>query len=102
MGRIEDLAARYERHISVPWQRTIAGAQRVVLVVYEKEKAITVPAKAVFSEEADEDQRFVHVRTAEDKMVKRPVTVGRQKGDRLEIVEGLTDGEVILLEKPEK
>jgi hypothetical protein len=37
MGKIEDLATRYERHISVPWQRTIAGAQRVVIVVYEKE-----------------------------------------------------------------
>ena len=37
MGKIEDLAAVYERHISAPWQRTIAGAQRVMLVVYEKE-----------------------------------------------------------------
>lgn len=37
MGRIEDLAAHYERHISVPWQRTIAGAQRVVIVVYQKD-----------------------------------------------------------------
>jgi hypothetical protein len=37
MGKIEDLAAHYERHISVPWQRTIAGAQRVILVVYEKD-----------------------------------------------------------------
>lgn len=37
MGKIEDLAAEYERHICVPWQRTITGAQRVVMVVYEKE-----------------------------------------------------------------
>lgn len=37
MGKTEDLAAVYERHISAPWQRTIAGAQRVMLVVYEKE-----------------------------------------------------------------
>ena len=37
MGKIEDLAAVYERHISAPWPRTIAGAQRVMLVVYEKE-----------------------------------------------------------------
>lgn len=37
MSRIEDLAAVYERHISVPWQRTLAGAQRVMMVVYEKE-----------------------------------------------------------------
>jgi hypothetical protein len=37
MGRIEDLAERYEQHISTPWQRTVAGAQRVLMVVYEKE-----------------------------------------------------------------
>lgn len=37
MGRIEDLAAVYERHASVPWPRGVSGAQRVMLVVYEKE-----------------------------------------------------------------
>ena len=37
MGRIEDLAAVYERHVGVPWPRGVAGAQRVMLVVYEKE-----------------------------------------------------------------
>jgi hypothetical protein len=37
MGKIEELAARYERHVRAPWQRTVAGAQRVILVVYEKE-----------------------------------------------------------------
>jgi len=37
MGKIEDLAGRFEEHIRVPWQRTLAGSQRVILVVYEKE-----------------------------------------------------------------
>jgi hypothetical protein len=37
MGKIEELAGVYEQHISAPWQRTLAGAQRVMLVVYEKE-----------------------------------------------------------------
>jgi hypothetical protein len=37
VGKIEELAGVYERHISAPWQRTLAGAQRVMLVVYEKE-----------------------------------------------------------------
>ena len=37
MARIEDLADRYGRHIATPWQRTVAGAQRVVMVVYDKE-----------------------------------------------------------------
>lgn len=37
MGKVEDLAAAYERQISVPWQRTLSGAQRVTVVVYDKE-----------------------------------------------------------------
>lgn len=37
MSRIDDLAAVYGRHIRLPWQRTIAGAQRVIMVVYDKE-----------------------------------------------------------------
>ena len=45
MGKIEDLAAVYERHVSVPWQRSVAGAQRVMLVVYEKELERTLRAR---------------------------------------------------------
>lgn len=37
MSLIEDLADRYRRHISIPWQRTVAGAQRVLMLVYDKE-----------------------------------------------------------------
>ncbi len=36
MGRIEDLAGRYQRHISAPWQRNLAGAQRTIFVVHDK------------------------------------------------------------------
>lgn len=36
MGRIEDLANRYQGHISAPWQRNLAGAQRTIFVVYDK------------------------------------------------------------------
>ena len=37
MSRIDDLAEQYERHIAAPWQRNLAGAQRIVFVVYPKE-----------------------------------------------------------------
>ncbi len=37
MARIEDLADLYGQHIATPWQRTVAGAQRVVMVAYDKE-----------------------------------------------------------------
>lgn len=45
MGKIEELATAYERHVSAPWQRTIAGAQRVMVIVYEKELERTLRAR---------------------------------------------------------
>ena len=58
MGKIEDLAVVYERHVSVPWQRSVAGAQRVMLVVYEKELERTLRARIGEFEQAT--QRSAH------------------------------------------
>jgi hypothetical protein len=52
MGRIEELAERYAQHIATPWQRTIAGAQRVVMVVYDKELERTLRARKLAFETA--------------------------------------------------
>lgn len=38
MNQITRLAAVYQRHVSAPWQRTMAGAQRVMIIVYSKER----------------------------------------------------------------
>jgi hypothetical protein len=37
MSRIDKLAGKYEKHISAPWQRNLAGAQKTIFVVYPKE-----------------------------------------------------------------
>ena len=52
MGKIEELAKKYEQQITAPWQRTIAGAQRVLLVVYEKELERTLRARLGLFEQA--------------------------------------------------
>ena len=52
MARIEDLADRFGRHIATPWQRTISGAQRVVMLVYDKELERTLRARRVAFETA--------------------------------------------------
>jgi Domain of unknown function (DUF1788) len=52
MSRIEELAERYGRHIGTPWQRTVAGAQRVIMVVYDKELERTLQARKVAFEMA--------------------------------------------------
>lgn len=45
MGKIEDLAEVYKRHISLPWQTTISGAQRIIMVGYDKEQERTLRAR---------------------------------------------------------
>lgn len=76
---------------------------QVRLVAYEKKNAIMVPAGAVFAEPDDADKRYVYLQAAAGKpAIKRPVTVGREKDGKLEIVKGLAKGDVILLEKPDK
>ena len=52
MARIEDLADRFERHIATPWQRTISGAQRVVMLIYDKELERTLRARKTAFETA--------------------------------------------------
>lgn len=36
MGRIDELAENYGRHIAAPWSRNLAGAQKIVFLVYDK------------------------------------------------------------------
>ncbi len=52
MARIEDLAEKYGRHIATPWQETVAGAQRIVMVVYAKELERTLRARKLAFENA--------------------------------------------------
>lgn len=52
MARIEDLADRFGRHIATPWQRTVSGAQRVVMLVYDKELERTLRARKMAFETA--------------------------------------------------
>ena len=45
MSRIEELYRKYERHISVPWQVGLPGAQRIIFVVYNPEDERRLRAK---------------------------------------------------------
>jgi|GEM_PF-301389 len=68
--------------------------------VYVREDALVVPAKAVFAEDLNPEERYVYV-VKGDAHEKRPVKVGEQVGDKIEILSGLKEGEEILLQKPE-
>jgi hypothetical protein len=52
MSRIDELAARYADHIAVPWQQGLPAANRVVMLVYEKELERQLRAKLLEFEQA--------------------------------------------------
>jgi len=58
MGRIEDLAERYGRHIATPWQRTVSGAQRVIMLIYDKELERALRARKLAFENATREASF--------------------------------------------
>ena len=44
-NRLEELVRRYERHVIAPWSNALAGAQRVVFVVYPEDLERTLRAR---------------------------------------------------------
>lgn len=75
-------------------------ACNVKLAPYMKEDAISVPNATVFSEELDEDKHYVYLAGKDGKHEKRSVTVGKKMATKTEILEGLKEGDDILLERP--
>ncbi len=71
----------------------------VTLAAYEKKDAIAVPASAVHADPANPKERFVYLKTP-GKPQKRIVKVGRTHAGKTEIIEGLTEGEIVLLKAP--
>lgn len=68
-------------------------------VTAQRDNAVTVPASAVFEDDADES-KYVYKPVKSGKPEKRAVNVGLTVGDRVEILDGLTDGDEILAAKP--
>jgi HlyD family secretion protein len=71
----------------------------VRFVTARKESALSVPAASVFTDEA-EDVKYVYRTVRSGKPEKRTVKVGLTSGERVEILDGLTDGDEILASKP--
>lgn len=81
--------------------RIAAGmACSVILTPYHRERAIAVPSQAVRQRD-DGEGHSVLVRTGDSKSVERMVRIGREHGGRTEILEGLGEGDEVLLDTPE-
>lgn len=72
------------------------------LVPYVRREALVVPASAVFADDIDSEKRHVYLAVESGKPKKQAVVVGQKSGDKVEILEGLEDGDEILAQKPEE
>lgn len=73
----------------------------IKVAAYSRTDALAVPSSAVFSEDADKDQKYVYLYIKDAEPKKQSVEVGETSGDRTEILSGLSAGDQILLKKPE-
>ena len=72
------------------------------MVPYKKTDVLSVPAKAVFSEEFDPARQYVYLQGKDGKPQKRVVTLGQRNDKQVEVLQGLAEGDEILLEKPKE
>jgi Cu(I)/Ag(I) efflux system membrane fusion protein len=74
------------------------GAAQVVVATNQTGDAIVVPATAVTLEASNADAGTVMVVDAGNVAHERKVTVGIRTGDRIQILNGLQEGETIVIE----
>ncbi|MGO9114798.1 MAG: efflux RND transporter periplasmic adaptor subunit [Thermoguttaceae bacterium] len=72
------------------------------MIPYKKTDALTVPPKAVFTEEFDPAKQYVYRQGKDGKPQKRVVTLGERNDKQIEVLAGLAEGDDILLEKPKE
>lgn len=81
----------------------VPGMQCTIKVpAYSRTDAIAVPESTVFSDEADDDQKYVYLYVKDQEPKRQTVQVGETSGDRVEILSGLSAGDQILLKKPDE
>ena len=72
------------------------------MISYKKADALTVPPKAVFTDEFDPARQYVFLQGKDGKPHKRTVTLGQRNDKQVEVLQGLVEGDEILLEKPKE
>ncbi|HEX5442905.1 MAG TPA: HlyD family efflux transporter periplasmic adaptor subunit [Pirellulales bacterium] len=72
----------------------------VTLVAYRKSDAVTIPASALFTDDADERKHYVYRVGADGTHQRADVATGERTDDKVEVTRGLLEGDTILTEKP--
>jgi HlyD family secretion protein len=74
------------------------GAAQVTVMANSKDDAIVVPGSAVTLEASNTDEGTVMIVDQQNVARERKVTVGVRSGDKIEITEGLQEGDTVVVE----
>lgn len=101
LGPVAVKAGTFDGRVDYEWEpgdpRPVVGMTcKVTITPYQKDDAISVPSSAVFD---DEGEHYVFLQDG-DESTKQTVKTGEKAGGKTEITGGLSEGDVILLEKP--
>ena len=81
MGRIDKLVERYKRHIALPWQKDLAGAQRTIFIQYDRTDERRLRARMTHLRAGDQGGRARLDRVQPDRCLRRvdgqPWSIGR-------------------------
>jgi HlyD family secretion protein len=73
---------------------------KVKVVPYLKKRTLVIPTKAMKTDELDDTRHYVQLVNDDGRAVKQAVTIGKKKGETVEILDGLAKGDKILAEYP--
>jgi multidrug efflux pump subunit AcrA (membrane-fusion protein) len=108
LPKYPDVSGKYSVRLTIDAERfakldrcPVPGMNCNVKLLVYKADALTVPAKAVFTDPAADSAEFVFVESADGKPQRHEVKLGQRTTDRVEITDGVKAGETVLLERPE-
>ena len=73
---------------------------KIKLTPYLKKDALSLPQKAVMTDELDDEKHFVYVPDKDGEPTKRDVKLGEKTDKKVEILDGLSEGDKVLREAP--
>ena len=73
---------------------------KVEVVPYLKKRTLVIPTKAMETDELDDTRHYVQLVSDDGRQVKQAITIGKKKGEIVEILDGLAKGDKILAEYP--
>jgi len=84
-------------------ERLLPGMNcKLKLETYAERRALVVSPKAVFSDDWDKDAKYVYLVRPGKEPKRQSVKIGRKTEKKVEILQGLREGDEILLECPKK